>query len=201
MLTIGLTGGIGSGKTTVAKLFAELGTPIIDADTIAHAITTSNPQVLAAITSHFGQTVVTHDGQLKRRQLRQIIFQNPLEKQWLEALLHPLIFQEIKLQISKLQFAYCLVVIPLLLETKVFTLVERVLVIDAPIELQIDRTTQRDRLEPEQIASIIQQQASREARLAIANEVLVNDGDLISLQAKVMSLHQYYQQLTQAQLG
>lgn len=192
---IGLTGGIGSGKTTVAQLFSALRVPIIDADEIARHLTSDDLNVLAAIAAHFGPNILNPQGQLDRHRLREVIFQNLQEKHWLEAILHPLIFQEIKLKIAQLNAPYVIVVIPLLAETQSLSLVQRVLVVDSPEDLQIKRVTQRDGANAEMIARIIEQQASRSERLKLADDVISNDGSLTALQEAVQHLHQQYLQL------
>lgn len=192
---IGLTGGIGSGKTTVAQYFSALGIPIIDADEIARYLTSHDPKTLAAITAHFGQTILNPQGQIDRHRLREIVFQHPSEKQWLETLLHPMIFQEIKLKIAQLKSPYVIIVIPLLIETQARSLVQRVLVVDCPEDIQLARVTKRDGTDSETINRIIKQQASRTERLTIADDVILNDGSLSVLQEAVQVLHQKYLQL------
>lgn len=196
MLSIGLTGGIGSGKSTVAKLFGELGVEIIDSDIIAHSVVQSGSDALKKIVAHFGPDILQPDQQLDRKKLATKIFENPEEKIWLEALLHPLIIEEIRSEITHVQSPYCIVVIPLLVETLPHPMIDRILVIDAPQEEQIRRTQQRDQRSTEEIQAIISTQASAEDRLAVADDLIINDKGLDELREAVSKLHQYYLKLT-----
>jgi len=198
MLRVALTGGIGSGKSTVAKLFAKLGITIIDADKIAHQLTTPDAAISTQIIQHFGDAIVNQQGELDRTELRQIIFKNPDEKRWLEALLHPEIRKIMQQQIDAATSSYCLLVIPLLAEAKTpFEFIDRICVVDSPQELQIKRACQRDNISESQVASILKQQSTRQQRLEIANDVISNDGSLEQLQRQVNQLNIKYQQLTQ----
>lgn len=192
MLTIGLTGGIGSGKTTVANIFAKLGVPIIDADVIAHQITTPNDNAYNDIIQHFGKTILNPDSTIDRKKLRHIIFENRIEKKWLENLLHPIILSAMKNEIKKVKTPYCICVIPLLAESSGIDFVDRVLVVDSPLEKQLLRAKQRDDTTNEMIQKIIDSQANQATRLKIADDVLINDGDLIELEKKISALHRYY---------
>ena len=195
MLTIGLTGGIGSGKSTVAQLFAEQGIAIIDADQIAREVTAPQTKAYQAIVKHFGSAIIDENGQLQRRKLRDIIFKDNNERLWLEKLLHPLIRAAMQEKIKQVQSSYCILVIPLLIETLPNPLVKRILVVDTPEELQIKRTQQRDQLNSEQIKSIMQSQASRQARLQVADDIIKNDQDVAHLMKQVLQLHRQYLQL------
>lgn len=197
MLIIGLTGGIGSGKTTAANYFAELGVPIIDADVIARDIT-ADKAISKKIISHFGDAVVDQHQQLDRRRLREIVFADLREREWLEQLLHPLIAQAIQQHIKVLKAAYCILVIPLLLEKDRRIKVDRVLVIDTTEVLQAERTQQRDRISFEQFQVISQTQLNRPDRLSQADDVIINNGALEMLKQQIATLHQRYLTLAQA---
>lgn len=187
---IGLTGGIGSGKTTVSHLFQKLGVPIIDADVISHQLTEKNQLAYHKIIAHFGESILSKDNTINRTKLREIIFKNPLEKKWLEDLLHPLIRQTIRDEIKKVTTPYCICVIPLLLESKGnYAFLDRILVVDTPITLQLERVKKRDQNNQVLIEKIISSQATREARLKIADDVLTNDVDLNALEKQVRELH------------
>ena len=192
---IGLTGGIGSGKTTVANFFAKLGVPIVDADDIAHRITLPNGVAYPKIIDHFGKKILNDDKTLNRKKLRDIIFENETEKEWLENYLHPLIRDAMLFKIQKIKSPYCICVIPLLAESTDIHFIDRVLVIDAPIKLQLERARKRDTATKESIQKIMDSQATQASRLAIADDVLTNDGDLKSLENKVEKLHQQYAKL------
>ncbi|OGT43557.1 MAG: dephospho-CoA kinase [Gammaproteobacteria bacterium RIFCSPHIGHO2_12_FULL_40_19] len=189
---IGLTGGIGSGKSTVADFFKKHNVPVIDADIIAHQITEKNAVAYDSIVSHFGKTILNPDQTINRKQLRDIIFQNLSEKKWLENLLHPMIRKTMRDALQTIQTSYCICVIPLLTESSGIDFIDRVLVIDTPIEIQIDRAKKRDCATEESIQKIIDSQASEQARLKIADDIIINDSDLKSLEEQVDKLHRYY---------
>ncbi|TGO03744.1 hypothetical protein PN36_00855 [Candidatus Thiomargarita nelsonii] len=191
-LKIGLTGGIASGKTTVSKHFAKIGVPVIDADVIAHALVEPGQPALEHIIQTFGSEIINSRGQLNRAKLRKKIYANPFERQRLEAILHPRIKKNMQEQIASLHDAYCLLSIPLLIETGMLELVDRVLVVDCPPPLQEQRIKTRDGLNSKEIEQIIKVQATRETRLAIANDVIDNDSSLENLQKQVLALHQRY---------
>lgn len=192
MLKIGLTGGIGSGKSAAAKYFAELGIEIIDADIIAHELITPGKHALNAITEHFGMQILLTTGELNRKKMRELVFTNPTEKQWLENLLHPLIFSEIKLLSTKIKSHYCIFVIPLLFETNAKNIVDRILVIDCPEQTQIDRITQRDSTTVAAVKNIISSQVSRKQRVTAADDIIYNNGTEKNLKYLVTKLHQFY---------
>lgn len=192
MLRIALTGGIGSGKTTAANIFAELGIPIVDADQISHAITQPNTLAFNEIVKHFGNEILNKGGSLNRRKLRDIVFKDNSEKKWLEAILHPIIIDKMKDQLSKINAPYVILAIPLLAEYGVIEFVDRVLVIDAPLEKQIERVCGRDKTSANDLEAIINSQSSREKRLSIADDVIVNDSDLINLRKQIALLHGKY---------
>jgi dephospho-CoA kinase len=193
MLVIGLTGGIGSGKSTVADLFAKKhNIPIIDADIVERDVTTPDKPAFARIIKHFGTELVMQDGKLDRAKLRQIIFNDPQQRLWLENLLHPLILAEMEQQIEKLTAPYCIAVIPLLLEVEFLSFINRILVVDAPETEQIKRVMQRDNTTQSEVEAILKNQANREIRLAKAQDVITNDGKMEDLILQVDALDKKY---------
>ncbi len=192
MLVIGLTGGIGSGKSTVAKLFEDLGVTIIDADIITRDLTCKDQPALKEIVKHFGLDILTKDRTLDRAKLRKIIFERVEEKDWLEKLLHPLVRTEMFNQALNATSSYCIAVIPLLLETEKNPLINRILVVDAPEELQLARAKTRDQASHDEITAIIKTQLNRQSRLSHADDVIDNSGTLESLKDQVQELHQKY---------
>lgn len=192
---IGLTGGIGSGKTAVSDLFAALGIAIVDADLAARAVVEPGTPALAAIAAHFGADILQADGSLDRAQLRQRVFADPAERQWLERLTHPLIREDIARGLSSATSPYVLLVSPLLVESGQSKLTQRVLVVDVPEDLQLQRTMVRDNNPETQVKAIMQAQASRQQRLLYADDVIVNDSTLADLKTNVARLHQHYLQL------
>ncbi len=192
MLKIGLTGGIGSGKSTVAKLFADLNIPIIDADIIAQQLVEPGKPALTTIANHFGEKILMSSGALDRNQLREIIFTDPEQKKNLEAILHPLVFSEIESLILQLDTFYCIISIPLLIETGMEDFVDRILVIDCPVEVQFLRVKNRDQLTDARINSIITSQASREQRISAANDIIANSNGTQALAEQVKKLHNLY---------
>ncbi len=196
MLVVGLTGGIGSGKTTVADHFAKLGITLVDADLLAREVVDIGSPALAAIIERFGPDIVDTDGTLKRSTLRQIVFAKPAEKQWLEQLLHPLIRELIQQRIQSASSPYCILVSPLLLETDQSALVDRILVVDVLPETQLARTMLRDNSQEETIRAIMASQIQRDDRLKRADDVISNDGSADEIAEKVLALHENYLQLT-----
>ncbi|MFQ2439033.1 dephospho-CoA kinase [Aeromonas caviae] len=193
MYVVAITGGIGSGKTTVANRFAELGIEVVDADIIAREVVEPATPALAAIAAHFGPDVVAPDGQLDRRRLRERIFTDSQAKEWLNALLHPLIRTEMLRQCAATRSPYCLMVVPLLVENRLTSLADRVLVIDVDEATQIERTCRRDGVSREQAQAILASQASRAERLAMADDVLDNQsGTSETITARILALHQTY---------
>lgn len=195
-LIIGLTGGIGSGKSEVSRRFQSLGITVVDADEVARLVVEPGQPALADIAAHFGVDILLSDGRLNRANLRNIIFSSPEEKQWLEALLHPLINQEIRRQLVNAESPYVILSSPLLLETHQHELADRILVIDASEALQIARASSRDGNTIEQIEAIMATQLNREARITRADDLIHNHGDLPELDQQVNALHQKYMALT-----
>lgn len=192
MLKIGLTGGIGCGKTTVGKLFEQAGVPVIDADDIAHRLVEPGQPALKAIVSVFGDNILTNDGSLSRAQLRDIVFSDSEKKNQLEAILHPEVFRTIQNSVDKLETPYCIICIPLLFETGQTGYVDRILVIDCPVAEQIKRVSIRNGLEQSRIMTIIDSQVSREFRLRHADDLIDNSGNGDGLAQQVKKLHNFY---------
>ena len=195
MFTIGLTGGIGSGKSTVAAYFMHLGVPVIDADVIARQLVTAGSPALRQIQQHFGDSILQADGELDRSRLREFIFKTPSERKWLENLLHPLIREEILRRLVPIKAPYCVIVIPLLVEYGGYPWLDRILVVDCPEAIQIERASARDKADRTQIMSIIDQQAARKTRLACADDVIHNIEGLETLESQVRQLHHQYLKL------
>lgn len=190
--TVALTGGIGSGKSTVANAFAACGVNVIDADIIAREVVEPGTPALGAIVEHFGPQMLLADGSLDRRRLREKIFSQPEEKQWLNVLLHPQIQQETQRRMRQATSAYVLWVVPLLVENKLWTRADRVLVVDVSKETQLARTVARDGVSRQHAENILAAQATREARLAVADDVIDNNGSPDTLAGDVARLHQRY---------
>jgi len=194
---VGLTGGIGSGKSAVSHLFSEKKITIVDADIVAREVVEPGTTILAEIIRHFGTDIVDAHQNLKRSKLREIIFSNQEEKHWLENLLHPVINSEIRCQLEQASGPYAILSSPLLLETQQHKLVNRILVVDASEELQILRATQRDKNNSEQIKAIMKTQLNRQERCAHANDIIHNHGELNELSFQVEKYHQLYLKLSQ----
>lgn len=197
-LRVGLTGGIGSGKTEVSRYFAALGVPVVDTDIIAHELVARGQPALAEITAEFGDEVLDERGNLDRARLRGIVFSEPARRKRLENILHPRIREKAIALSQQYDAAYCIIVIPLLVEGAQDYPLDRILVVDAPVELQYRRIMQRDGLSREQITSILAAQADRDTRLRVADDVVVNDGDIEGLQRTIRELHQRYLKLASA---
>lgn len=193
--TVALTGGIGSGKSTVADNFSRLGITVVDADIIARQVVEPGQPALNIISEHFGPELLLPDGTLNRRVLRERIFSSPAEKQWLNALLHPLIHQRTQTEINQALSPYVLWVVPLLVENNLQQKADRVLVVDVSPEVQIARTIARDKVSREHAQQIIAAQATREARLNAADDVINNDGAPEKVAAHVDRLHRQYLEL------
>ena len=191
-LVVGLTGGIGSGKTTVANGFQALGIPVIDADKLARELVEPGQPALDEILCIFGTKAITAEGRLDRDYIRQQIFTDPRQKSQLEAILHPKIRERIKALLANISTPYCIVVIPLLLESRQTDLVDRILVVDTPEKEQLKRVAARDGLSDNAIMAIIQSQTDRNTRLAAADDIIVNDRGIRELTGHIQNLHQRY---------
>ena len=196
MLKIGLTGGIGCGKTTVANLFEALSVPVVDADQIARELVAKGQPALNRIAREFGPHILTEEGSLNRQQLKTIIFADAGRRQKLESILHPLVYRAIENELARIDAPYCLIAIPLLFETRMTSPVDRVLVVDCPVETQIERVQKRDHLPLEMIRSIIASQVSRAFRRAHADDLIDNSETAISLAEQVKKLHNLYLSLS-----
>ena len=194
---VGITGGIGSGKTAVSDRFAAHGIAIVDADLASRAVVAPGQPALTAIAEHYGAHLIAEDGGLDRRALRDIVFADPQERRWLESLTHPLINQYLVDHLAAATTPYAMLASPLLSETGQSRYCHRVLVVDVPLELQVERTVARDASSAEQVRAIIAAQASREDRLALADDVIVNDKDLAHLDREVATLHARYLELAE----
>lgn len=194
-LQVGLTGGIGSGKTRVATAFAERGVGIIDTDVIARELTAAGGSALPAITAAFGPQMITPTGAMNRSTMRELIFSDATQKKRLEAILHPLIRNEVIRRADQTSGSYLMIVVPLLIDTSYWNF-SHVVVVDCDSSLQMQRVMQRDGLSQERVQSIIAQQATRQQRLALASEVLINDGAFEKLIPEIERLHQIYLDLS-----
>lgn len=192
MFIIGLTGGIGSGKSTVTHLFEQHGIGVIDADQIAHRISEPGQAGYQAITALFGADILQPNGQIDRRKLREQVFNNDLDRQRLESELHPIIRREMMHQATLVSSPYCILSIPLLTESNNFDGIDRTLVVDCPEAMQIERACIRDQISPEQAEQIMQAQNSRQERLSYADDVIMNDADMAQLETEVDALHNLY---------
>jgi dephospho-CoA kinase len=195
MFVVGVTGGIGSGKTAATNCFQALGIDIVDADLASRIVVEPGTEALKHIAEHFGPQILLVDGTLDRAALRRTIFAEPSAKQWLEHLLHPLIGREIQRQLQAAASPYVILVSPLLVEAHQNLFCNRILVVDAPEDTQLQRTVIRDNNDPEQVRRIIASQASRAQRLQQADDILENTGSLEQLRTQVEDLHQRYLKL------
>ncbi|GAD78522.1 dephospho-CoA kinase [Vibrio ezurae] len=192
-LVIGITGGIGSGKTTVANHFHDnYHIDIVDADLVAREVVEPGSDGLQAIITQFGGDIIHSDGTLNRVKLRELVFADPKNKAWIDQLLHPMIRQKMQQQIQQSTSPYCLLVIPLMAENNLQTMADQVLVVDVSPETQVQRTLARDGVSKEQVHAILKAQASREQRLAIADDIISNDGRSELLAEKIAQLHRKY---------
>ena len=191
-MIIGLTGGIGSGKTAVSDSFEALGIDVVDADLASRVVVQKGKPCLLKIAQHFGEDILTKEAELDRAKLREIIFKSEEEKNWLESLLHPAIANQIQDELNASKSPYTILVSPLLLETNQKDFCSKVLVVDVPVETQIERTLKRDGVSKEQVQAIINSQISRNDRLNLADEVIVNDGTLEDLEIAVKILHEKF---------
>lgn len=199
-MIIGVTGGIASGKSTVARAFAALGVPWVDADDVAREVVAPGEPALAEIAERFGPTILREDGTLDRRALREIVFAEPAERRWLEGVTHPRIRERLRARLAQLQAGrspYVLLVSPLLFESGQSEMVDRALVIDVPEAVQIARTAARDDVDEAQARAIVAAQMSRAERLARADDVLDNGGDEAALTRQVADLDRRYRESSQ----
>ena len=195
MFVVGLTGGIGSGKSAVSERFQRLGIKIVDADIASREVVKPNEPALASIADHFGADVIQADGTLDRARLRTLVFANPDERKWLERLLHPLINAYLERELANAESPYAMLVSPLLMESGQARLADRVLVVDVPEQVQLERTMARDANDAAQVKAIMAAQTDRAARLARADDVISNDASFDVLDAQVAALHQRYLEL------
>ncbi len=196
MLKVGLTGGVGCGKSTVASLFAEKGVPVLDADQIARGLLEPGQSAFAAVIEVFGENLLDN-GRINRNRLRDRVYANSKDRRILEAIIHPLVYQALRDQAGCLEYPYCIFAIPLLIETGRRDFVDRILVVDCRPDQQYQRVRQRDRLDGTSIGRIMRVQASREEKLAAANDIIANTGRIEQLQEQVEKLHQAYLVLAQ----
>jgi dephospho-CoA kinase len=194
-LIIGVTGGIGSGKSAATGFFSARGIDVIDADVVSREVVMPGSKALAEIAAHFGRQILLPDGSLNRKALRARIFSDPNEKQWLEALLHPIIRNEIARQLQLSRSPYVILSSPLLLETDQHIMTDRVLVLDTSEQQQIHRTSARDDTSASAVQAIMATQLSRAQRLQRGDDIIINDKDLAHLENEVNKLHEYYCEL------
>ena len=197
MLIIGLTGGIGSGKSVASDKFASLGITVVDADVASRTVVEPGKPALQEIESHFGSEIITEDGQLDRAKLREIIASDAEERKWLESVLHPRIGEQIAKEISESTSPYTLFVAPLLLETNSQEMCARVVVVDVPNDIQVERTAKRDKVPTDQVEQMVSAQMEREKRLEKADDVLLNTSTIEELEKKVEQLHEMYLQMVE----
>ena len=196
MLRVGLTGGVGSGKSSVANLFAELGIGVLDADKIAHSLYEPGQPAYSAVVAQFGEGILSN-GRIDRVRLRERVYAKEADRRTLEAIIHPLVYQSLARLAGCMVAPYCIIAIPLLVETRAQGFVDRILVVDCHPEQQYERVRQRDGLDDRAIGLIVQAQASRRERLAIANDVIENTGEVGLLREQVENLHRSYLALAQ----
>lgn len=199
MLVIAMTGGIGSGKSTAVEMFKQYGVPVIDTDIIARQLVNDDPGVLNEITNEFGVEILDDQKRLNRSRLRQIVFNDDSKRKRLQDILHPRIHQQVLDDIAAIKADYCIIVIPLLAESTHDYPHDRVLLIDADESVQLERTARRDNSSKELVGKILSAQASREQRLAIADDVIDNSGTIEELRKQVDTLHERYQNMAHHQ--
>lgn len=190
MIVVGLTGGIGSGKSAVTKIFEGLGVKVVDADVASRQPVMKGEPALKKIAEKFGANILTSEGELDRRKLREIIFNDNSAKDWLENLLHPLIHQILIDDLTSASSSYAILVSPLLFETNQKDLCSKTIVVDTSEDRQIDRTSKRDNVEPSQVKLIIDSQIDRKSRNELADIIILNDGSLQELEEKVKKFHE-----------
>ena len=199
-LRIGLTGGIASGKSTVADFFADLGVPVIDTDVIARKVVAKGAPALDQIRDAFGDTVFDDDGKLDRQAMRNLVFSDAGKRRQLEDILHPLIRDAVVMQVGAVNAPYMIIVVPLLVESPMKDFMDRVLVVDCSEDVQLSRLQMRDAEDEELARRMIAAQASRDERLGIADDVVVNDADREETRTTVAALHQAYLEMSRADL-
>ena len=192
MFTIGLTGGIGSGKSTVANMFRDLGVPVYDTDAIARQLVDPGQPALNEIIDSFGNQILLADGSLDRQKLKQLVFNDEQARLKLESILHPRIKEELLQKINSGKTAYCVAVIPLMLEKNWQSLVDRIVVVDVSEETQVQRASHRDQIPEAMVRKIMESQIDRKSRLAKADDIIDNNGESQSVQARVNTLHKKY---------
>ena len=197
MLIIGLTGGIGSGKSVASDKFKSLGIVVVDADVASRTVVEPGKPALKEIQDHFGSGIITAEGKLDRNKLREIIATDAKERKWLESVLHPKIGEQITKEISESTSIYTLFVAPLLLETNSQEMCSRVVVVDVPKDVQIQRTAKRDKVSSNQVEQMVAAQMKREKRLEKADDVLLNNGTIEDLEKQVEELHKKYIQMAE----
>ena len=197
MLIIGLTGGIGSGKSVASDKFKSLGVAVVDADVASRTVVEPGKPALKEIQDHFGSGIITTEGKLDRNKLREIIATDAEERKWLESVLHPKIGEQITKEISESTSVYTLFVAPLLLETNSQEMCSRVVVVDVPKDVQIQRTAKRDKVSSNQVEQMVAAQMKREKRLEKADDVLLNSGTIEDLEKQVEELHKKYIQMAE----
>ena len=195
-MIVGLTGGIGSGKSAAGNEFFKLGITVIDADSVAKDAASKNSKAYINIVDHFGSNILNNLKEIDRKILRDIIFSDPSQKDILESFLHPVIRENITSQILSSKSQYTIIMVPLIFETNSMNQYQRILVVDCDEEIQISRAAKRDNSSKEDIKKILNSQASREERLSIANEVILNNSSIKSLQMEVLRVHQIYMDLS-----
>jgi dephospho-CoA kinase len=193
--TVVLTGGIASGKTAVSDRFAERGVPVIDTDRIAREVVEPGQPALARVVQTFGEECLDTEGRLDRKRMRERVFSDPEQRKELEAILHPAIADEVTRRIADLNSGYCILVIPLFARSRAYDWVDRVLVVDVDEETQISRVMARDSISQDQALAVLGAQSTRAERLALADDVIVNNGTLNDLASQVEQLHRKYQRL------
>ncbi|MCP4598128.1 dephospho-CoA kinase [Neptuniibacter sp.] len=195
MFVVGVTGGIGSGKSAATDILSQLGVTVVDADIVAREVVEPGEPALQAIKEYFGSEVIATNGSLDRAALRKLVFSNNDNREWLEKLLHPIIRKSIIEQLNRSNGDYAVLASPLLLETDQYQLVDHVVVIDVPVEIQLQRTMSRDNNNEEQVKAIINAQMARQERLDKADSVISNDSDLAHLDTEISTLHEQLIQL------
>ena len=195
-MIVGLTGGIGSGKSAAGNEFFKLGITVIDADSVAKDAASKNSKAYINIVDHFGPNILNNLKEIDRKKLRDIIFSDPSQKDILESFLHPVIRENITNQILSSKSQYTIIMVPLIFETNSMNQYQRILVVDCDEEIQISRAVKRDNSNKEDIKKILNSQATREERLSIANEVILNNSSIKSLQMEVLRVHQIYMDLS-----